>query len=284
MPVIVTINMYSGRPNPAWELSDADAQTLVELLGKNREPCKLKSPASLGKLGYRGVQIEFVAEPAPFNSLRAFDGVLESSTVDAPNFIDNNSEVEDFLVKTSGLTLSDDEATYIQQEIEKNVRGGVANSTNAFRLMAAPPFNPSKWNNDPNVCRNNNCYNYANDTITNTFAQPGRGSGQNGPYPYSCTGTGKAAKRDGQRPIANPDITPSHGHIIALVIAKTQFVDYHWYRRDKNKMWSHKPGYDPARNTDDSGNLISDPRKCDRGPYDIFCGFYHCLPSETRIR
>ena len=32
-------------------------------------------------------------------------------------------------------------------------------------------------NNDSKITRNNNCYNYGNDQITNTFAQPGKASG-----------------------------------------------------------------------------------------------------------
>ena len=38
-------------------------------------------------------------------------------------------------------------------------------------------------------------------------------------------------------------------------------VDYHWYRLDDNKLWSHKPGGTPATNYDGHGQLISDPRK-----------------------
>ena len=64
------------------------------------------------------------------------------------------------------------------------------------RKRLAPPYNPGLWNNNRFTRRSNNCYNYANIRITNTFAQPGRGSGQifnglNGPA------VGAAAIRDG---------------------------------------------------------------------------------------
>ncbi|QDV53034.1 hypothetical protein [Gimesia fumaroli] len=285
MSVVVTIDMYSGRPNPTWELSKTEAQKLRELLQKDHEPTHLKSPAAAGHLGYRGIQISSVAESTPLSIARVFDGVLETDQTDAQNFVDGNSEIEEFLVGTAGLQLDGEEVTYIQQEIQKNVKGGAANTLRDIELFAVPPYDPGKWNNDPFIRRNNNCYNYSNDKITNTFAQPGRGSGQEGPYPPSCSGTGAASQRDGQRPISNPDITPAQGHIIALVVSTTPgFLDYHWYRRDNNTMWSHKPGGTPATNRDNSGRTISDPRTCDRGPYNIFCGFYHCIPSETRIR
>ena len=41
-----------------------------------------------------------------------------------------------------------------------------------------PPLNLGKWNNDEYVWQNNNCYNYATDTMTCTKAQPGRGTGR----------------------------------------------------------------------------------------------------------
>jgi hypothetical protein len=217
--------------------------------------------------------------------MRAFDGILEVPSLDIPNFEDHDSEVEAFLLGTAGSALKNDEKQYIQQEIQKNVSGGIANSLSGFELLSIPPYDPGKWNNNPTILKSNNCYNYGNDKITNTFAQPGRGSGQEGPYPPSCVGTSGAAIRDGLVSIPNPDITPADGHIVALVVSTTPgFLDYHWYRMDSNNMWSHKPGQTAARNTDNSGKTISDPRICNRGPYNNFCGFFNAIPSKTTIR
>ena len=41
----------------------------------------------------------------------------------------------------------------------------------------APELNLDLWNSTPTVQSRNNCYNYANDKITNSLAQPGTGSG-----------------------------------------------------------------------------------------------------------
>ena len=41
----------------------------------------------------------------------------------------------------------------------------------------APELNLARWNNEQLIRLNNNCYNYANDKITNSFAQPGDASG-----------------------------------------------------------------------------------------------------------
>lgn len=285
MTVIVTLDMYSGLPNPSWELTDNEAKKLAEMLSKNRTPSTTTSPSSIGRLGYRGLIISSQNNDIIPNNMRVFDGVMEVASVEIPNYIDQDSDVETFLLETAGTSLREDELQYIQQEVQKNVSGGIANSLSGYELMAIPPYDPGKWNNNPTVLQNNNCYNYANDKITNTFAQPGLGSGQVGPYPPSCSGTGAAAVRDKQISIPSPDITPAEGHIIALVVSTTPgFFDYHWYRRDINNMWSHKPGRTAARNTDNAGRLISDPRNCDRGPYNNFCGFYNSIPSKTTIR
>jgi len=131
-----------------------------------------------------------------------------------------------------------------------------------------------------NIRTRNNCYNYANDKITYTFAQPGRGSGQMFTA-IDCGNVGAAAQRDGQIPVASASSTPAQGHFIALVIWPGR--DYHWYRLDSNAMWSHKPGQTPARNTDSSDRPISDPSSCDPGPYTAWCGYYHCIPANIRI-
>ena len=44
----------------------------------------------------------------------------------------------------------------------------------------APKLNLDRWNTEDLVRQKNNCYNYANDKITNSFAQPGTASGR--PY------------------------------------------------------------------------------------------------------
>ncbi len=59
--------------------------------------------------------------------------------------------------------------------------------------------------------------------------------------------------------------------------------DYHFYRQDASGIWSHKNGGNIARNTDESGNLIYDPEKADRGRYSVFCGFY-TLPNESQFK
>ena len=153
-------------------------------------------------------------------------------------------------------------------------------------------YEPQIWNQDEETCSLNYCYNYANNIITNSMAQPGRGSGR--PYYLLDDGTldhdnviavGEASIRDGEvlMPISADDgfNMPTDGHIIALFIWPG--FDYHWYRLDSNGRWSHKSGERRATDRDNAGSLINDPRDCDRGPYTDFIGFYHCIPENLTI-
>jgi len=137
-----------------------------------------------------------------------------------------------------------------------------------------PSFTPSVWNDGGNYQRNNNCYNYAMNKRTNTFAQPGRASGSQAGS-MSCAAVKAAAIRDGLQPVSA--VSDSFYFInfkayAALVVAPG--YDYHWYRRDKNDYWTHKAGQTSATNRDNSGNLITNPETANRGPYTDFCGYF----------
>jgi hypothetical protein len=142
-------------------------------------------------------------------------------------------------------------------------------------------FNPGFWNNDPNVQRNNNCYNYARNWRTDTFAQPGRASG----HPNSimqCAQVSAAARFDGL--VDRCRCLPASEYprrLMALVIWPGG--DYHWYRHQIGGFWGHKPGQTPARNTDNSGVIITNPETCNRGNYTQFCGYFYAGKSVKII-
>ena len=60
--------------------------------------------------------------------------------------------------------------------------------------------------------------------------------------------------------------------LIALAFAPDS--DYHWYRKDDDGTWSHKPGITAISRVDKSYNIIYDPKECDRGEYYEFMGYY----------
>ena len=63
------------------------------------------------------------------------------------------------------------------------------------------------------------------------------------------------AGRHADRDKLKDDITcPAEGHLIALVIWPN--VDFHFYRMNRDGLWSHKPGGMPVTNVDNSDKLI----------------------------
>lgn len=149
-----------------------------------------------------------------------------------------------------------------------------------------PTFEPARWNDNDGIQRRNNCYDYCRDMITNEFTQPGRNHGiELEDEPYECREVGDAAETEGVRRIAEEGACDRGEGCwqVALVIdpdEEPEESDFHWYRQDDDGTWSHKPGKTAARNVDDSGNTIDDPQECDRGSYDVFCGFFCVCPAE----
>lgn len=144
-----------------------------------------------------------------------------------------------------------------------------------------PSYTPSFWNDGSTVQWNNNCYNYSNNKRTDTFAQPGRAAGAIYSS-LSCPSVGPAAEADGLDPL------PPSGQCSSWCGAQTKLAlvvapgwDYHWYRRDTDGKWTHKPGATQATNVDNSGNNITNPETADRGPYTQFCGYYCSCSSST---
>ncbi|TXI51094.1 MAG: LamG domain-containing protein [Lysobacter sp.] len=142
----------------------------------------------------------------------------------------------------------------------------------AMSFPGNPTFSPGFWNIGGLTQYNNNCYNYATNKLTNTFAQPGRAAGAQWTG-LTCAAVTTAAIADGLVPISSyPLGKPQLRSPLALVVAPG--IDYHWYRLDTNGYWTHKPGGTEATNLDNANNPILDPRTADRGRYTDFCGFF----------
>ena len=163
-----------------------------------------------------------------------------------------------------------------------NILRAVFRAVADFLRRCVPTFDPSAWNDGNGIQFHNNCYNYACNIRTDTFAQPGRASG----HMYTsldCASVGSGAQSDG---LASVDCDEGCGcgkccHEVALVMDPG--VDFHWYRKDRDGTWSHKPGGTEARNIDNSGHVITDPRTADRGMYTVFCGCYCVCDGAVSI-
>lgn len=130
----------------------------------------------------------------------------------------------------------------------------------------------SYWN-DAYSIQNNNCYNFAANYRSNTFAQPGRKSNV-AHTTLACNNavgtTSYCAAYDG---FTTACWTGNQVYVCLVIDPDPTYGDYHWYRLCANGHWCHKPGHTSARNYDDSGYWITNPATCDRGYYSLFCGY-----------
>lgn len=286
----VTLDIFSGLPNPVWQLDEESAQAIFSELRGNQRLIVGENEGFQG-LGYRGFTIEFESsEIAIKNQLPQVFRVISSDVL-------NEEKVQEIIKRWfdgGGLPkepvkepdLQSPRADFNVEEFRGDEFKDTSQERQAPSLSSticyydATPFNPAFWNQQ-SVQPYNNCYNYATNRRTNTFAQPGRGSGQIYPY-IDCVQVSNAALRDGAH--RRYDCFPSSEYpryLVALVYAPNYYSsrDYHWYRYHPEGFWGHKPGGTRARNTDNSGKVITDPRTCNRGPYTHFCGFFYTAKS-----
>ena len=287
MTLRITIDVFSGRPNPVIEL-DRDATR--ELAERIKPADRLKrgdtKPPAESILGYRGVVVEQTGddriEELP-ERMRIVDGKLFG---DKLAHLPADRDIEDFVVGDliRRADLDDDTLAAIRELVASRqvIKWPPITWPTLIKCRCAPLYEPAWWNDGGQRQWNNNCYNYGTNYRTDTFAQPGLGSGQMYPFPIACKGVRDAAVRDDL--IASPKAgnkCPGEGHLVALVVGPGW--DFHWYRKGRNGLWTHKPGGTPVTNVDQSGNLITDPRTADRGNYTDFCTFMTVMHGHTKI-
>lgn len=319
----ITADLYSGRPNPSWlatdeqevraalrevathrSLADGDASGgLGELRGFHVElrsdelaldhdlPSSLYLPIGSGTARTGGAahalaeRLLSLATPAAVEAAAAAYG--RRSGAESMDHDLLRRRLDQKLGRSSSLTVADSRA---EAEAEAQAPAGEGGS-DAPEAQAAvtcmveyAACNPGFWNNDAGIRTRNNCYNYASNKRTDTFAQPGRGSGQIYTA-ITCAAVSAAALRDGlrRRYVCFPD-SEKPRYLVALVVAPGPgFVDFHWYRRNSEGFWSHKPGGTAVRNVDNANRVITNPETCNRGPYTHFCGYFYTCRSQ-RIR
>jgi hypothetical protein len=282
----VTLDIYSGRENPSWDLSESDARQLVNRLAG-------KTVAAVneveGVLGFRGYIISVADDadetasaaglPSDFRIGGTLPQQFLSPEAAEPSTL-SPAEVEDaaqWLLTTAQQAVDEEIVTIVQGAIRQEPQPQLEPAVAAACVIQNTPYNPGFWNT-PSVQPYNNCYNYAMNYRSNTFAQPGRISGHPNNI-MQCANVATAANWDGCTATCSG---PNKN--VALVIWPGR--DYHWYRLHSNGFWGHKPGGTPARNTDNRGRVIQgalNPANCDRGNYTVFCG-YRFSPTGMRVR
>lgn len=217
----VTADIFSGRPNPEWVVSDAEAEAALRNLSQKSAAAAALHSGFQG-LGNRGLIVEFLEDHTasefglPSTFRLAGGGSHEES---------HAREVAERLIATltqqgagehpavaaavGQLPLNEDLKRFILGGLPAGA-GSVATqvaeqaptmdqaadiSVTAACWIETTSFNPAFWN-DPAHIGKNNCYNYATNRRTDTFAQPGRACGHMYAH-INCTDVGNGAVCDG---------------------------------------------------------------------------------------
>ena len=301
----ITADVFSGRPAPEWIITDEqEARATLKEIAKNRSIVAESVSAEAG-LGFRGFTIE------PLSDELAQDFELPASMYMAAGASATSAKANEIAERLIGLMSSAESSregsglgeelpldemlqNFLRQQLETSSRLSVSDVRDLSQMtieasseLAATciydtsPYNPGFWNNNRLIRRKNNCYNYASNKRTDTFAQPGKGCGQRYTA-INCVEVTKASLCDGLHKRYNCfPASEASRYLVALVIAPgSSSPDFHWYRKMREGFWGHKPGRTAVRNTDNSGKVITDPATCNRGPYTIFCGYFYTCKSQ----
>jgi hypothetical protein len=305
----ITADMFSGRENPTSIITDeAEAHATIRELLKERSLLTETVPAQ-APLGFRGFFIEalndefaqdyqisssvYLAVGSQAKGERASE--LAERLIDLMDKAEPTTRAEGVLplevslreiltpqlYRPSGVSVADAaEAAPTEAVGEKAPpveAEAVSPSVTCYIELAA--YNPGFWNNNPTIRTKNNCYNYASNKRTDTFAQPGRACG----HMYTainCQEVSRAGLCDGLHRRYNcfPD-SEKPRYLICLWMAPG--YDYHWGRKQKEGFWGHKPGGTAVRNTDSSGKVITNPQTANMAPYTQFCGYFYTCKSQV---
>ena len=290
MSLRITINIFSGRPDPVIELEGKEAREALDKLAPVRRLRRNELiPAPESVLGYRGLLIEQTESRRLPKRFRFVHGDLLG-----PRLADRAADefFEDFVCGSTGpirkLKLGRAFPDFLRREINRYRKVRLDFFPKPFpwpariKCRCAPLYEPQWWNDAGQKQYNNNCYNYATNYRSDTFAQPGLAAGAMYTA-LTCAAVRPAAIRDAliDSPNAN-NRCPNEGHLVALVVAPGW--DFHWYRKGRNGYWSHKPGGTAVTNVDNSNLSIPDPRTANRGPYTDFCTFMVVMHGHIKIR
>ena len=305
----VMMDLFSGRPNPAWRLSPAQARQVADKLAALTTLHAAQiAPEYIpdAGLGFRGFVIErelgdppappgipsrlrvaptpiggrrFASEPEVADMLLAWAAEVVGPVL-----------VEAAVSKTAVMPAATAARPREMSRSRRSKSKAAEPSEAASEVMAGreieiaregvpflTPYQPEFWNTT-SIRFSNNCYNYAVNFASNTVAQPGRGAGTMYTA-FTCDAVWTAASADG----VVAEIT-GIARVVALAIWPG--MDFHWWRLHPNGMWAHKLGLSTARNFDNSGSVIAGgltPASCDRQPYTEFCGYFF-VPLGVWVR
>ena len=311
MALRITIDVFSGRPNPSVVVTGLEERDILERIapagpgGARGRATARAAGATPPRLGYRGLVVEPLADPAERAApairarrgsraaaptrLRIAQGAVRTADGGVRTLRDDG--VESFVTSPAARSVprACPRACSITSRARSSARARSCAHPSA--RAPAPPWRSSiaaRARRSGTRCggttpctiqTENNCYNYATDVRTDTYAQPGRANGaMYASLVAADVHAGAIADALVDAPAKNR--CPGKGHLVALCMSDW---DFHWYRKQRSGNWTHKPGPDPITQLDNANVPIPDPRSADRGPYTQFVGFMIVLHGHVKI-
>ena len=164
------------------------------------------------------------------------------------------------------------------------------NSYNKFSPLSGAEldYNPILWNDNNNIKSSHNCYTYALGKIVKGLkskAQPGYASGYKhiNNSEFNCSKFKERLKKDSPGSYVETFDNSCLPGFYKIFLALDPKNDYHWWRQNKDELWSHKPGSTDVTKVDADGKKIKNPvlsnRKFKHRNYYEPC-FYACIYSD----
>jgi hypothetical protein len=204
----ITVDMFSGLPNPTWVAGPEEAQNLLQEMAKHRSAISAVHEGYQG-LGYRGLIVESLTDS--FTSKYDLPASFRIGNTGHPEGLEIAERILNSMRTAQaldgglhGLVIQELQRLESRYEISAADPSVPAAAAGAAAVAAAQavtctvelaPFDPGFWN-DPAHVQKNNCYNYGSNRRTDTFAQPGKATGHQATT-MSCANVTAAALSDG---------------------------------------------------------------------------------------
>jgi hypothetical protein len=114
----VTLDIFSGRPNPRWELSQEQSSEFLKKISKLETKENFQDGSDKDGLGYRGVLVEEENVAQKSRKFEVYSGIVNVVENDSSYALDDKGYgIERWLLQTAPNNL-DDLVKYVKQEIE----------------------------------------------------------------------------------------------------------------------------------------------------------------------
>lgn len=150
MSTTVTLNVFSGRPNPTFQLDDKQSDELAERLKGLQSFTEQRPSGAFGGLGYRGFSVSRShTHPEGALDLRVHEGIVEQG-LHAANLTDE-AELEHWLAQLAQPHLTPEVAEHLSQVLQPANRlrfpfPPLKLACPANHAHDAPAYNPGLWN------------------------------------------------------------------------------------------------------------------------------------------